>query len=83
MVSSLLFLYTYSPIIISQISSFYVEHGVLIPAFFIFLSFIFFQQGKYPSFSVHISLLLFISLLPFILSFINTAGLFYGLQKAH
>lgn len=46
MVSLLLFLYIYFPIIISQISSFYVEHGVLIPVFFIFLPIIFFHTRK-------------------------------------
>jgi len=83
MVSPLLFLYIYFPLIISQISSFYVELGVLIPVFlFSYLLFSFIQE-KYPSFSVHISLLLFVSLLLFILSFINTTGLFCGLQKTH
>jgi hypothetical protein len=65
MVSPLLFLYIYFPVIISQISSFYVEYGVLIPVFlFSYLLFSFIQE-KYPSFSVHISLLLSVSLLLF------------------
>jgi hypothetical protein len=66
--------------IISQISSFSLSLGVLIPVFFHFLSIIFlsYKQSIHPPLFVHVSLLLFVpffSLLLFILSSINTTGL--------